>query len=118
MGCPICIDLKRSFTARLNEYREARASACYRVTTEFAAQKNVDMERARYELEEHHHVCVSIVRAIAPLLEQQPAALQLRQFAVCEPQIAFSAVVILPSRRLSAGLEHGELELLCDQALV
>ena len=58
----------------------ARSSACYRVTTEFAAQKNVDMERARYELEEHQLVCVALVNSIAPLPEQHAAA-RLRQLA-------------------------------------
>ena len=72
--------MKRAFVARFYEYREARSSACYQVTTEFAAQKNVDMERARYELEEHHVVCVAVVSSIAPLPEQHVAA-PLRQVA-------------------------------------
>lgn len=80
MDCPICRDLKRVFTVRLNEYREARSSACYRVTTEFAAQKNIDMERARYELEEHRGVCVAVARPIAPLPEKH-RALHRRQLA-------------------------------------
>lgn len=74
MNCPICRDLKRAFVARFAEYREARSSACYRVTTEFAAQKNVDFERARYELEEHRLVCVAVAGSIAPLPEQHVAA--------------------------------------------
>lgn len=80
MNCSICGDLKRAFTATFEEYRVARSSACYRVTTEFAAQKNVDMERARYELEEHQLVCVALVSSIAPLPEQHVAA-RLRQLA-------------------------------------
>jgi hypothetical protein len=43
----------------LNEYIEARSSAGYRVSTKLAAQKNVEMERARYELEEHRLVCAA-----------------------------------------------------------
>ena len=78
MNCPICRDLKRDLVARFDEYRAARSSACYRVTTEFAAQKKVDMERARCEVEEHHLVCVEPVRSIAPLPEQDVAA-RLRQ---------------------------------------
>ena len=41
------------------EYVEARFSAYYQVTTEFAAHKNVDRERAQSDLEEHQLVCIS-----------------------------------------------------------
>jgi hypothetical protein len=59
MDCPICRDLERAFAATQGEYVEARLSACYRVCRKFAARMNVDMERAKYELEEHRCVCVS-----------------------------------------------------------
>jgi hypothetical protein len=74
MKCPLCRSLKKAFTDASDEYREARSSACYRVSTEFAAEKNVDMERARYELEEHHLVCVAAISPVAPSLEQDVAA--------------------------------------------
>jgi hypothetical protein len=61
MDCPICRDLERAFEAAQGEYIEARLSACHRVCGKFAAHKNVDMERARYELEEHRFICVSAV---------------------------------------------------------
>jgi cytidylate kinase len=80
MNCPICRDLIRAFVVRFEEYCAARSSACYRVTTEFAAQKNVDMERARCEVEEHHRVCVEFVRSAAPLPEQDVIP-RLRQMA-------------------------------------
>jgi hypothetical protein len=67
MGCPICANLERAYEAALSEYVEARSSACYRVSTKRAAQKNVEMERATYELEEHQQVCVSSVSVSAPL---------------------------------------------------
>jgi hypothetical protein len=57
MGCSICSNLERTYEAVLSEYVEARSSVRYRVSTVLAAQKNVDMERARYELEEHRRVC-------------------------------------------------------------
>jgi len=66
MNCAVCRDLKRVFAAKSNAYREARFSACYTVTTEFAAQRNVDLQRARYALEEHYRVCVAIVNLLAP----------------------------------------------------
>ena len=80
MNCLICRDLKNAFTDAFDEYRAARSSTCYRVTTKFAARKNVDMERARYELEEHHLLCVAVVDSIAPLPEQDVAS-RLRQLA-------------------------------------
>jgi hypothetical protein len=69
MECPICIDLARAFEAGLSEYLEARSSACYQVSKRFAAKKKVDMERAKYALEEHQCVCVSTVR-VHTLLSQ------------------------------------------------
>ena len=58
MECPICIDLARAFDAALSEYIEALSSACYQVSKRFAAKKKVDMERAKYAMEEHQCVCV------------------------------------------------------------
>jgi hypothetical protein len=58
MDCLICANLKRDYEARISEYVEARTSVCYRVSTKLAARRNVDMERARYELEEHRSACV------------------------------------------------------------
>ena len=59
MECQECENLKGSLEFRRNEYMEARSSAYYRVSTKIAAKKNVDMERARYDLEEHRAVCAS-----------------------------------------------------------
>jgi hypothetical protein len=69
MDCTICRDLERAYEAGLSEYIEARSSACCRVCTNLVAKKNVDMERARYELEEHRLVCVSAVRVFGLLPE-------------------------------------------------
>jgi hypothetical protein len=41
------------------EYIEARSSACYQISKEFAAARKVDMERAWYELEEHRLQCAA-----------------------------------------------------------
>ena len=62
MDCPICRGLTRAFEAAYSEYIEARQSASYRFCTKFAAHKNVDMERVRYELEEHQVECISAFR--------------------------------------------------------
>jgi len=60
MDCLICKDLGRAFESSRRKYLEARSSAYYRVSTELAAYKNVNMERAKSALEDHQAVCVSV----------------------------------------------------------
>jgi hypothetical protein len=67
MACLICRDLERTFDFRRSKYFEARSAAYYRVSTELAAQKNVDMERAKSDLEDHQSACVSAASARQPL---------------------------------------------------
>lgn len=62
MKCMVCANLERAYLTRLSEFVEARSSAGYRVSTRLAAQINVEVERARYELEEHQAACFSAVR--------------------------------------------------------
>jgi hypothetical protein len=57
MDCLKCVDLRQAFESKLGKYIEARSAAYYRVSTELAAHKNVDMERAWSDLEEHQLVC-------------------------------------------------------------
>ena len=59
MDCLECKNLEEAFESTLSKYIEARCAAYYRVSTELAAKKNVDMERAKNDLEEHQLVCVS-----------------------------------------------------------
>jgi hypothetical protein len=59
MNCLECKKLEEAFESRLSQYIDARSAAYYRVSTELAAKKNVDMERARNDLKEHQLVCVS-----------------------------------------------------------
>ncbi len=59
MECLVCKNLERAFESGHSQYLEARSAAYYRVSTELAAYKNVEMERARSDLEEHQLVCVS-----------------------------------------------------------
>lgn len=65
MNCPVCGDLQRDFENKLGEYIAARSSAVYGLSKKLAAQKNVEMERARYELEEHQIVCAPAPRSLA-----------------------------------------------------
>ncbi len=80
MGCSICKSLEQAYRAVLAEYIEARSSVRYRISTELAAQKNVDMERARYELEEHRRVCAFALMP-ALLVKQEAPARYRRQAA-------------------------------------
>jgi hypothetical protein len=74
MKCLVCANLERAYLARMSEYIEARSSAGYKVSTRLAAQINVEMERARYELEEHQAVCFPAVRPPALLPAREASA--------------------------------------------
>ena len=63
MDCLNCKNLEEAFESRLSKYIEARSAAYYQVSTELAAKKYVDMERARNDLEEHQLICVSAAAA-------------------------------------------------------
>ena len=68
MDCLECKNLEDAFEWSLSQYIEARSAAYYRVSTELAAKKNVDMERARNNLEEHQLICASAeVRLSGPM---------------------------------------------------
>ena len=57
MDCLKCMHLEQVFESRLSKYCEARFSSFYRVSTELAAKNQVDMERARNDLEDHQSTC-------------------------------------------------------------
>lgn len=59
MDCLERMALEVAVECRLSGYSEARSAAFYQVSTELAARKKVDMERARYDLEEHKLICRS-----------------------------------------------------------
>jgi hypothetical protein len=80
MECLICSELKRNYDAALGEYVEARSSASYQISKRFAAVKNVDMERARYELQEHRARCV-FAREVFTLSPQREMPMRVRQRA-------------------------------------
>lgn len=60
--CSMCRDMERALEHKRSQYLEARSAAYYRVSTELAAYKNVEMERAKSDLEEHQSVCVSFAK--------------------------------------------------------
>jgi hypothetical protein len=56
-NCLECENLSRVFESRLSKYLAARSAALYRISTEFAAKQQVDMERAKNDKEEHVLIC-------------------------------------------------------------
>lgn len=66
MNCAQCDDLIQVFEMRRAGYIKARAAPFYRVSTELAASKLVDMECSRNDLEEHFLICVHAAK-VRPL---------------------------------------------------
>ena len=60
MGCPVCKRLERTFEGWNSECIRARSSLYCSVSTRFAAYDNVEMERARSELQMHRSVCIFV----------------------------------------------------------
>ena len=84
MSCAICAYLERAYLAELNEYLVARSSAGYRVSTMRAAQKNVDLQRAKYELEEHRKVCLAAA-GVPRLVPERDRTVSVRKLAGGHP---------------------------------
>ena len=61
MGCSICKDLERTLESRNSECTKARSSTYSRFSTRAVAYSNVEMERAKSDLQMHRSVCVSAV---------------------------------------------------------
>lgn len=59
MDCLTCRNLYRIVGRASAEYGEARSAAFYTVSTEIAAQRQVEMERAKTDLREHRSACSS-----------------------------------------------------------
>jgi len=55
--CSECESLNRVFESKLTEYLAARSAVLYRISTEFAARQQVDMERAKSDMEDHMSIC-------------------------------------------------------------
>jgi hypothetical protein len=57
MKCLECKELTRSLDSASTAYDQALSSAFYLVSTEIAARKQVDMERAKSAWDEHAASC-------------------------------------------------------------
>ena len=76
-NCLKCENLNRVYESRLTRYLAARSAAFYRISTEFAAKQQVDMERAKNDVEEHLLTCpfAARVKCLALLPLQESSAL-------------------------------------------
>jgi hypothetical protein len=70
-NCLECKNLNRVFKSELTKYLVARSAAFYRISTEFAAKRQVDMERAKNDMEEHLLICrfATKARCLVPVQE-------------------------------------------------
>ena len=59
MDCLKCTNLEQAFEFTLSKYVEARFAPFFRVSSELAARKMVDMERAKNDIEEHQLRCAA-----------------------------------------------------------
>ena len=74
MGCPVCKRLERTFEGWNSECIRARSSLYCSVSTRLAAYDNVEMERARSELQMHRSACVfAVTKAAGPPAAPPPS---------------------------------------------
>jgi hypothetical protein len=78
VDCPVCKRLERTFEGWNSECIRARSSLYRSISTRFAGYDNVEMERARSELQMHRSVCLFPVEVIARVNGRPPAALKTR----------------------------------------
>jgi hypothetical protein len=65
MPCLVCRNLERAFESRNSDYLRARDAAYCRISTEFAAYQDVEMERAKSDLQEHRLGCAAAIAEAA-----------------------------------------------------
>jgi len=62
MSCPICNDFEHALEDKTSEYHKACSNTVYcHISSRFIAYREIEMERARNELETHRSVCASAV---------------------------------------------------------
>jgi hypothetical protein len=60
----VCRNLYRIVDRARAEYADARSAVFYTISTEIAAKRQVDMERAKTDLREHRSVCSSTPKLV------------------------------------------------------
>ena len=79
-NCLKCENLNRVYESRLTRYLAARSAALYRISTEFAAKQQVEMERAKNDMEEHRLICPFVAKVRCPALVPLQEAFNLWRF--------------------------------------
>jgi len=74
-NCLECENLNRVYGSKLAKYHAARCAVLYRINTEFAARQQVDMERAKNDMEEHLLTCPFATKA-GCLMPQESSVLE------------------------------------------
>lgn len=78
MRCPVCHDLERALEDRTSEYQKAYSNTVYcHISSRFVAYSEIEMSRAKSELEIHQSVCPRWEKhepqtAVAALRPSQP----------------------------------------------
>src|SRR5689334_16894248 len=96
-NCLECKNLKLVYESKLTRYLAARSAVLYRISTEFAAKQQVDMERARNDMEEHLSTCplAAKMRCLAlPSVQNSSRDAFARQRFAKQPGIIFAAFLI------------------------
>lgn len=57
MNCPECRGLYRIFEQKRARYVEARSAAFFQISTKIAVRRDVDLQRAFSDLQEHQAAC-------------------------------------------------------------
>jgi len=63
VDCPICRELDRALNLTIASYMVARSAALYRIGSDIASKREVEVERAKTDLLEHQIACASAIRA-------------------------------------------------------
>ncbi len=67
MGCQLCLNLEQALREKRNECLQAISSPYSLVSSRFEAYMYVEMERARFDLEDHRSACIYSVNTPVPL---------------------------------------------------
>jgi hypothetical protein len=65
MDCPLCTQLTQTYQLAYDKYQAACKAAFSAVSSDLAASRLVDLERAKNDLAEHQDVCRRATQAAA-----------------------------------------------------
>jgi hypothetical protein len=89
-NCLECENLNRVYGSKLAKYLAARSAVLYRINPEFAAKQQVDMERAKNDMEEHLLTCPFATNAGCLMPLQESSAARAIPLTLSGPLLAWS----------------------------